>query len=135
MNIYSRLNPTELLHIIIRKNDIPAGRTDIVDPDQFIQCAAIKQDKGVTYKPHRHLSQMRTGPYIPQESWVVIAGLVQVTLYDTDNTVLHTDVLEPGDISVTLQAGHNYLFLQDGSFVYEFKTGPYKGQANDKVFI
>ena len=33
----------------------------------------------------------------------------RVTLYDIDNSVLHTDVLEPGDCSITLMGGHNYL--------------------------
>lgn len=136
MNIYSKIDPTILLHIITRKRDVQTGRTDLVDTDQFIQCAALRQQKGTTYKPHRHLMQMRgASTYIPQESWVVISGMVQVTLYDLDNTVLHTDVLEPGDCSITLQGGHNYLFMADDSLVYEFKTGPYKGQESDKIFI
>jgi len=78
--------------------------------------------------------QIRNEVYIPQESWVVISGLIQVTLYDLDNTVLHTDILEPGDVSITLEGGHNYLFMQD-SVVYEFKTGPYRGVAHDKIMI
>lgn len=136
MNIYSRIDPTVLLHIINRKNDVQPGRADLVDPDQFIQCAALRQQKGTTYKPHRHLMQMcGASTYIPQESWVVIYGMVQVILYDIDNTVIHTDVLEPGDCSITLQGGHNYLFMADDSLVYEFKTGPYKGQESDKFFI
>lgn len=136
MNIYSKIEPTSLLHIINRKRDVQQGRIDLVDTDQFIQCAALRQSKGVTYKPHRHLMQIRGAHlYVPQESWVVISGVVQVTLYDLDNTILHTDILEPGDCSITLQGGHNYLFLADDSLVYEFKTGPYKGQGSDKIFI
>lgn len=134
MNIYSKIEPTKILHIINRKRDIQDGRADLVDPDQFIQCAALKNEQGKTFEPHRHIMQMRHEVYIPQESWVVITGMVQVILYDLDNTVLHTDVLEPGDVSITLQGGHNYLFMQD-SIVYEFKTGPYLGQQHDKTFI
>ena len=135
MNIYSKIEPTQLLHIINRKGDIVAGRTDLVPPDEFIQCAAMKQPHGMTFKPHRHINQYRSeSNYIPQESWVVISGLVKVILYDLDNTILHEDVLEHGDCSVTLRAAHNYLFLQD-SIVYEFKTGKYLGQETDKVFI
>lgn len=134
MNIYSKIEPTKILHIINRKRDIQDGRADLVDPDQFIQCAALKNEQGKTFEPHRHIMQMRHEVYIPQESWVVISGMVQVILYDLDNTVLHTDVLEPGDVSITLQGGHNYLFMQD-SIVYEFKTGPYLGQQHDKTMI
>jgi len=134
MNIYSHIEPTRLLHIINRKRDIQDGRVDLVDTDQFIQCASIKQPNGKTFQPHRHIMQIRNEVYIPQESWVVISGLIQVTLYDLDNTVLHTDILEPGDVSITLEGGHNYLFMQD-SVVYEFKTGPYLGVAHDKTMI
>ena len=135
MNIYSKIEPTQILHIINRKGDIQQGRTDLVDIDEFIQCSSLSQRKGKTFNPHRHIPQQRFEQnYIPQESWVVISGLVKVILYDLDNTILHEDVLEPGDCSITLNGGHNYLFLQD-SVVYEFKTGPYLGQENDKIFI
>ena len=134
MNIYSKIEPTQILHIINRKRDIVDGRCDLVEPDQFIQCAALKHEAGKTFLPHRHIMQMRNHVYIPQESWVVISGLVQVTFYDLDNTVLHTDMLEPGDCSITLQGGHNYTFIQPG-IVYEFKTGPYLGQQHDKTMI
>jgi len=135
MNIYSRIEPTRVLHIINRKSDIQDGRKDLVETDQFIQCSTIKMFGGQTFRPHRHIEQQRNEPeYIPQESWVIISGLVKVTLYDLDDTILHTDILEPGDCSITLQAGHNYECLQP-SVVYEFKTGPYLGQGKDKIFI
>lgn len=134
MNLYSRINPTQILHIINRKRDIPADRVDLVDADQFIQVATIKQPSGRNYNPHRHIMYPRSEVYITQESWVVITGMVKVTLYDLDNTVLHTDVLEAGDCSITLQGGHSYEFIQEG-LVYEFKTGPYLGVNHDKTMI
>jgi len=137
MNIYSKIDPTQLLHVINRKIDIQPGRADLINPDQFIQVASLRMQKGKTFEPHRHREQYRVSEtsYIPQEMWVVISGLVQVTLYDIDDTVLHTDILEPGDISVTLAAGHNYLFLADDSRVIEVKTGPYLGHDRDKIMI
>ena len=44
-------------------------------------------------------------------------------------------VLEVGDASFTLEGGHTYTILEDDTLVYEYKTGPYEGQKNDKVFI
>jgi len=44
-------------------------------------------------------------------------------------------VLKAGDASFTLGGGHNYLILEDDTIVYEYKTGPYEGQKNDKVFL
>jgi hypothetical protein len=55
--------------------------------------------------------------------------------YDTDGSLLQTSVLNPGDASMTFQGGHNYLILKDDTVVYEYKTGPYQGQALDKVFL
>ena len=69
---------------------------------------------------------------IAQESWVVISGKVKVTYYDLDLSIVDEDILSPGDVSITLEGGHNYLFLED-SVVYEYKTGPYTGIENDKV--
>ena len=39
------------------------------------------------------------------------------------------------DISITFYGGHNYVSLEDDTRVYEYKTGPYMGQARDKEFI
>lgn len=136
MNLYSRIEPTRLLHIIQRKRDIVQGRVDLVDPNELLQIASIRQSKGVTYQPHKHVYKRLPHEGVTQESWCVISGVVQVTLYDIDDTVLHTDVLESGDISITLdEGGHNYLFMADESVIYEYKSGPYYGQEEDKVFI
>jgi len=134
MNLYSKIEPTLLMHIINRARDIQQGRVDLVPPDEYIQCAAIRMDQGKTFKPHKHKITFKETT-ITQESWVVIRGMVQVTLYDIDDTVIHTDVLEPGDCSITLIGGHNYLAMHDNTIVYEYKTGPYTGQNNDKVMI
>ena len=134
MNINSKVEPGKILYIINRKSDIKDGRVDFVAPDQFIQCAGIKVDAGNSYHPHRHNWYGVGGIRIAQESWVVISGCVKVTLYYLDNSVLHVDVLEAGDITITLEGGHKYEILRD-AIVYEFKTGPYLCQKADKVFI
>lgn len=134
MNIYSLIDPTQLLHIIQRKADVQPGRVDLVPTDQFIQVATLLQPQGTTYKPHKHIERTLPWKGVAQESWICITGLVEVTLYDTDDTVLHTDILGPGDLSITLHGGHNYRFMQDG-YVVEYKTGPYFGRESDKIFI
>lgn len=137
MNIYSRIDPTQLLHIIMRRKDVQPGRTDIIEADNKLQCAVMNMNKGVTFKPHKHnVVSFERIPMVVQESWVVLQGSVYVTLYDIDDTVLHTDVLEQGDISITVgQAGHNYLIMSDHTLVAEFKSGPYMGQSLDKIMI
>ena len=136
MNIYSKLDPTKLLHIIVRRQDITAPRTNIIPDNQFLQCATMKLPKGTTFKAHKHIWKMPVdGPVIAQESWCIIRGSVKVFLYDTDDTLLHEDIIQTGELSVTLEGPHNYLILEDDSVIAEYKTGPYLGVEFDKVFI
>lgn len=133
--IYSQVDPEKLLHIVVREADFKPGRVDLIDVSQFLQCSILNFDKGKTFQPHKHIWKWRKGTVIAQESWVVIKGKVECTFYDIDNTKLATIVLNEGDASFTLEGGHNYLFLEDNCRVFEYKTGPYEGQALDKEFI
>ena len=132
--IYSH---NKLLHIVCRADEIQKeGRIDLVSDNEFIQCAALSMQKGKTFRPHKHFyKESVTDTVIAQESWVVISGKVKVFFYDLDDTVIEEVILGPGDISITLRGGHTYEILEDNTVVYEYKTGPYTGQENDKVFI
>lgn len=131
--IYSRIRPDMLLHIIHRRTDFDSERNDIIQPDNSLQLAAMKLPEGKTFKPHYHIPK-EINEMLPQESWVVISGSVRCILYDIDNTILSCPVLMPGDCSITLVGGHSYEVLQE-SRVLEFKSGPYTGVVNDKVYI
>ncbi len=137
--IYSKVDPAELLHIIHIVDEFymieDGHRRDVVGEDEFIQLSALNMDEGHTFKPHQHIWKDGEDKVIAQESWVVIKGKVECHLYDIDGTLLEKPILEAGDCSVTLSGGHTYLILEDGTLVYEYKTGPYKGQENDKVFL
>ena len=128
-----------LLHIIHKCdefNTIEEGhRRDIVGSDEFLQLSSMNMKKGHTFKPHQHIWKSGEESCIAQESWVVIKGSVECHFYDTDGTLLEKPVLKQGDCSVTLAGGHTYLILEDGTLVYEYKTGPYKGIENDKVML
>lgn len=132
--IFSNTSRPNLLHIIYRLDEMVEGRTDLIPDNNFLQLSALKMKEGKTFKPHYHIWKDSPKQCIAQESWVVISGKVFVTYYDYDMTIIHEDVLCPGDVSITLEGGHTYLFLDD-SVVYEYKTGPYTGIENDKVQI
>ena len=137
--IYSKLNPKKILHIVHRANEfynIEKGhRKDIVDAKEFIQLSALKLKKGQTFKPHQHIWKDGEKKVIVQESWVVIRGSVKCIFYDTDGTIIKEPVLNVGDCSITLAGGHTYSILEDDTLVYEYKTGPYQGLENDKIFL
>ena len=133
--IYSKVEPNKLLHIVVRKDDLVKGRTEVVSEEHFIQCALLNMEKNKTFKPHKHIWKNRTRDVIAQESWVVIQGKVKCTFFDIDDNVISEPILETGDASFTLEGGHTYTILEDNTLVYEYKTGPYEGQELDKVFI
>lgn len=132
--IYSKVKPDTLLHLVYRLDETHE-RTDIVPENQFLQLASLKMQKGKIFRPHKHIWKSGEKEVIAQESWLVIQGSVKAMLYDLDDTILHVDVINKGDCSMTFQGGHNYEILEDDTIVYEYKTGPYKGQELDKVFI
>ena len=135
MKIYSKVNPEKLLHIVVRKSEIVKGRNEIVPENNFIQCGILNMEKGKTFPPHKHIWKERTRNVIAQESWIVIQGSVKCIFYDLDDQIIATPILYPGDASFTLEGGHNYEIQEDDTLVYEYKTGPYEGQALDKTFI
>ena len=135
---YSKVEQGRLLHIVRRFHSLvfqEDQRVEIVSPDNFIQCAALKMKKGVTFKPHKHIVREVTDKdRIAQESWMVLEGKVKCIFYDLDDTILATPILEKGDVSFTLAGGHTYEILEK-SLVMEYKTGKYLGQQFDKTFI
>lgn len=134
--IYSKLYPKKILHSIFRFKDIKDGREDLVDSNNFIQCSALKLNEGKTFKPHRHNWRKREWDIIAQESWVILKGKVKCIFYDLNNEIIAEPILEVGDVSFSFgEAAHNYLILEDDTFVYEMKTGKYEGQEIDKTFI
>ena len=135
IRIYSKVDPKVLCHMVLRNEEIVEERTDIIDADNFLQLSTLNMPKGKTFRPHKHIWKPGEKKCIAQESWVVIQGKVKVFFFDTDGKSLQEEFLDPGDSSITLQGGHTYLSMEDNTKVYEFKTGPYKGQKLDKVFL
>jgi hypothetical protein len=131
---YSEVQDGLLLHMVYRKADF-LGRTEVIDPDNFLQLATLKLENDQTFKPHQHIWKDGPEKVKAQESWVVVQGVVQFMMYDIDGSYLGSEFIYPGDASITLHGGHTYKARTKDVLVYEFKTGPYTGQENDKVFI
>lgn len=133
--IYSKYNPSKLLHLVHRLTEI-VDRTNVADDNQFLQLATLRMNSGKTFRPHQHVwKKSQYDKTIAQESWVVISGSVEVSFYDTDGSLLEKQIINRGDCSMTFEGGHTYKILEDDTVVYEYKTGPYFGVELDKVFI
>jgi len=126
-----------LCHVVIRGSIFSQldGRVDISDPGEFLQLGVISGPKGKAFRPHVHLERsVHHTNFLAQESWVVIKGEVEATFYDQAGLFICKKELRQGDSSVSFRGGHGYRLLRD-SLIYEYKTGPYLGQAQDKRFI
>ena len=56
-------------------------------------------------------------------------------MYDLNDKLIGTEIINQGDCSMTFEGGHTYEILEENTVVYEYKTGPYTGVENDKVFL
>jgi hypothetical protein len=128
----------QLNHIILTLSDLielSSNRVNVCPDESFLQLGLIKSGPR-SYAPHFHLDHQTPRQIIrAQESWVVMRGSVEVTLYDKDDSVQATKTLNQGDVTLTLYGGHGYKILEEGTLVYEFKSGPYEGIEIDKQEI
>ena len=125
----------KLLHIVYRLFDLKVTkRHEVIDANNFLQLAALNMPKGKTFEPHIHIWKEGEKEIIAQEAWVVIKGKVEVSYFNELGYLIRKEILEEGDVSITLHGGHTYTILED-ALVYEFKTGPYTGKENDKIFL
>ena len=123
-----------LLHMIIRGNQIQNERSNVTPITEYLQIAVIHAGQK-SFPAHRHLPIDRhlTGP--TQECWIVLRGSVRVHYYDEEGQLIHMDELSAGDCTITFRGGHGYDVLEDGTLVFEIKTGPYGGRERDKVLL
>ena len=84
--IYSKIKPDLLLHIVNRKSNITEKRCDISPENEFLQVSCFSLPKDKTFKPHYHVPLERHTT-ITQESWIVVQGKIKATLYDIDHTI------------------------------------------------
>jgi hypothetical protein len=134
IHIHSAVDPTLLLLVINRREDISINRTDLSPGDQYLQCATKQLSKGTTFAPHRHNELIRTTD-ITQEAWVFLKGRVLARFWDVDDTLIYETELGEGDAAIVFRGGHSFVVLEEDTVLYEFKTGPYFGVEKDKTYI
>ena len=134
--IYSNVEPDVLLAIIARFKDCYMPRNEIVPPEELLQGALIRVSKGDRFRPHKHNEkEVNYGKAITSECWIVFRGCIEAIIYDLDDKIAIMRILGEGDACFSFRGGHTFETLEDGTCVWEIKTGPYEGQAKDKTFI
>jgi len=132
--IYSQLDPSKLLHIIIDR-DFFEARNEVIPKNNFLQVATLALVKEDMFLAHRHIDKpVNFSTFHAQEAWVILTGAVEVTYFDLDDTEISKRLITSGQVTITLSGGHSYRALEN-SQVLEFKTGPYLGAHLDKIRI
>jgi mannose-6-phosphate isomerase-like protein (cupin superfamily) len=131
---YSKVDATVPLLTLSRKDNISSERSDLSPESEFLQCSTKLLSKGASFKPHKHNHLVRVTTKT-QEAWVFIKGKVLGRFYDIDDSLYLETELGEGDCVVVFNAGHGFEVLEEGTIIYEFKTGPYFGVTPDKTFL
>tara|TARA_B100000214_G_scaffold370730_1_gene345854 strand:+ start:6980 stop:7408 length:429 start_codon:yes stop_codon:yes gene_type:complete len=132
--IYSKCEEDLLLLVINRKSEISKERVDLCPEQEYLQICTKSMHKGLTFRPHKHNKLERKTEYT-QEAWIILEGSVSATFWDIDDTEVFDTILNSGDCAVVFRAGHSFEVLEEGTILYEVKTGPYYGVERDKTFI
>jgi hypothetical protein len=133
--IYSKKKNKKLLHIFYRFNENNKS-INLTPPKEFLQTSLIKFKEKKIIRSHSHLKHdvIKTRRPI-QESWILIKGKAKIFYYDTDKNFLKSFIMREGDISITFYGGHQIEIQKKESILYEYKTGPYKGNAKDLKYF
>ena len=132
--IYSRLNPNKLLHRI-NHLDTNIDKKKLNKNNDFISVESL-----IIYNENIHLHYpnqnfLKYDYLITQECWIVLSGSIKITLYDLNDTILHQDVLQSWDYSITFEGGHEFITLEEDTIIQEYKNGPYKGSMMDLEYF
>ena len=123
----------EVYAIHVTSDDIKNGSQWFGDKHESLQGQRFKQPKGYEFKSHYHLLNPRTIKRT-QEAFIVISGMIRVSIYRTDHVFLFSIDASPGDAVFVYRGGHGIKVLKD-CVVYEVKAGQYTYVSEDKEYI
>jgi hypothetical protein len=135
LKIYSLQRKKKLLHIFYKfKKKIKTK--NLTPENEFLQTSVIKFDKKKIINSHYHLKHDNIKIKTPiQESWILIKGKAKISYFDINKVFLKSFEMSPGDISITFYGGHSLEIIKKNTILYEYKTGPYKGNAKDLKYF
>lgn len=131
--IFSAVDPSMLLHVIMNTSAVSTDRIDLSPSEEFLQLSVVPLRAGRTLKPHRAQPRAVGGHASVPESWIVMRGAIEVSLFDVDGSSLATRSLTAGWLLVTFRGAHGFSTIDDDSMIIECKPGPYVGR--DYEFI
>jgi len=121
-----------LIAIIIRSEFNESG-VSFFSPFEFSQQLGILiHPSGFEVKPHVH-KKISRDVQVTQEVLHLIRGKVEIVLYDEEQRLIRTCILNSGDTILLAFGGHGLRVLEPAKIV-EIKQGPYAGMDDKEYF-
>jgi hypothetical protein len=124
----------ENLVIIIRNSSFEEGTHFFSEDKDYQQVGIWEYNKGKELIPHKHIIHLKSIERT-QEVIYIIKGKVEAYIYNDNENLVKSTILCSGDTMITLNGGHGYKVLEDGTRVLEVKNGPYLGRSLDRKDI
>jgi hypothetical protein len=129
MKLYYLNDKVIARHIAL--GDIKQGLSFFSDDSEFLQIGTARYRAGTMAQAHIHNTVERAITKTC-ETFVVLQGEIEITLYDFEDKPMDKIVGAQGDIIVLLDGGHSLVYLQDDTITVEVKNGPFLGVDIDK---
>lgn len=121
------------LYGFIYRGKWPEGSTWLSNNEDNIQVGLFNYDKGKHLPSHEHIIYDRTGTRTC-ETMYVVRGSAIINIFDETRKRVFEKLLKQGDVYVSLFGGHSFDILEDKTWIFEAKNGPYFGVEKDKIF-
>jgi hypothetical protein len=126
--IYSKIRKKKLLHIVSKKYLKEKKRIDLIDATFPLQVARVNLKKN-TIRPHSNKFKINKKKKNDQnECWIVLKGVLYVSLFDIDKSKIKNLILKRGSILITVGGGHSINKSSKNTEIVEIKLGPYNGK-------
>jgi mannose-6-phosphate isomerase-like protein (cupin superfamily) len=96
------------------------------------QLAFICHPSGKMIEPHVHRLVKREVQYT-QEVLIIKKGKLKVDIYDDQQQLIKSRILESGDVLFLASGGHGFEVIEEVEMI-EVKQGPYAGDSDKKRF-
>lgn len=120
--------------VIIYADQNLSGTHFVTEETDGLQVGMIQRNAREIIPAHKHQAVDLQYHGIKQEFIYIVEGVVKVTFYADDDTVISEKLLKAGDAMLQISGGHRFEFIENGRLI-EVKQGPYINQQLDKVFI
>jgi hypothetical protein len=102
------------------------------DPRYSQQVGYMSRPKGYSIPRHIH-NRVERQVFYTQEVLFVKSGCVQVELYNDEQELVDTIIMQPTEAIFLVSGGHGFTFLEESELI-ECKQGPYAGDKDKRRF-